>query len=74
MKSESDIEIINMKATVMLAFGFVAISCPVNELTLKLEATIMRFLLPYFESSKVCHHFLSVTSASVPVLQVRRRG
>lgn len=53
MKTEGDIEIINMKATVLLAFGFVAAACPVDTLTQKLETTILRFLLPYFENAKV---------------------
>lgn len=53
VKSETDIEMINMKATILLAYGYVTIACPVDQLTQKLEATILRFLLPYFEGSKV---------------------
>lgn len=53
VKSENDIEISNMKATIMLCYGYVTLYCPVNVLTQKLETVILRFLVPYLETSKV---------------------
>lgn len=57
-----------MKATVLLAYGFVAIACPADELTQKLEATILRFLLPYFESAKVRN--LKLTLLQIKLLAI----
>lgn len=59
MKSENDVEMANLKATLMLSYGYVAYYCPTKLIVQKLEGTILRFLATYFENAKVIKKFWS---------------
>lgn len=52
MKNEPDAEMVCLKATIMLSFGYVVFYCPQKSLAQKLESIVLRFLAPYFRTAK----------------------
>jgi len=53
MKNETDPDIVNLKALIMLSYGHVIYNCPAKLVAQKLESIVLRFLSPYFSSAKV---------------------
>ena len=53
MKTENDIEMTSLRATIMLCYGYLVYYCSVDIVTQRLESTVLRFLKQYLENSKV---------------------
>ncbi|MFH4977538.1 hypothetical protein AB6A40_004247 [Gnathostoma spinigerum] len=48
----SDAEMVNLRATIMLSYGYVIFYCPVDGVTQRLEQTVLLFLRRYLENPK----------------------
>lgn len=48
----SDVEMVYLRATLMLSYGHVVMACPVDTLTQRLNSTIIVFLRHYFANTK----------------------
>ncbi|VDM94933.1 unnamed protein product [Thelazia callipaeda] len=51
-KQYSDQEMVNLRATIMLSYGYVVYYCPKDVVTQRLEQTVLVFLRRYMENSK----------------------
>ncbi|CAI4226789.1 unnamed protein product [Auanema sp. JU1783] len=52
MRQYSDIEMVYLRATIMLSYGHVVMACPIDTVTQRLQNTIIAFLRQYFANSK----------------------
>ncbi|KHN73012.1 Maestro heat-like repeat-containing protein family member 1 [Toxocara canis] len=51
-KHYTDIEMVNLRATIMLTYGYVIFYCPTDVVTQRLEQTVLLFLRPYMENPR----------------------
>ena len=54
IRQYTDTEMVLLRASLMLSYGYVVQACPLDTLTQRLQQTIITFLRHYFANSKVC--------------------
>ena len=63
-KTEGD-DVVNLRATIILSYGYVMLYCPTDLVVQRLEKTVLPFLRQYLNSFKVCQHAITVTNAGI---------
>lgn len=52
----------DMRATLLLTYGYLLWYCPIDIVTQRYDATVARVLRPYLDGAKVTFHFLFYTN------------